>query len=294
MIRKAESRYFPYLLREVLEASQHWGVVRVMPGDYQTAELLVYGKILRSDGLELHLAIKVVDSAGRVWVDKLYRGRAQLEGGKVVGDREIFASLYRQISEDLLVAGKRLSGAEKRALPHLTRLRYGAEILPEYFAEYLASDEQGLTIIKRLPASSDPMLERIERMQAYENLFVDTADEQYQSTRQDMSRAYDLWRQFSREQILYIEDYQRRSEKKESDFRRGSFGAMNESYGHYQWFRQQEQNQKELAQGFDNEVTSTVMDLDDRIVTLDGNLQAQYLQWRQILRSMLQLEREGS
>jgi hypothetical protein len=291
LIRKAEARYFPYLLRQTLAQSQQWGVVRVMPDDYQSAELLIRGKILRSDGLDLQVAIKVVDSAGRVWIDKNYQARAQTNLETPSMDTEIFASLYRRISDDMLAYRAQLSEVVLNALPVLTKLRYGAEILPEYFSEYLALDELGLAVVKRMPALNDPMLARIERMQAYEYLFVDTADEQYQNTQEDMRKAYNLWRQFSREQILYIEDYQRRSAKKQSDYRRGSFGAMNETYGNYQWFRQQEQNQEELAQGFDNEVTPTVMDLDDRIVTLDGNLQAQYLQWREILRSMLLLER---
>jgi len=292
IIRKAEARYLPYLLRQQLVADERWGVVRIMPGNYQAADVLVRGVIKRSNGQVLGLQILAQDSTGRVWIDKVYTAQAVvLDGAGERQRREPFLAIYRQIAADLAAVDALLNPQLRRNISTISTLRYGVDMLPEFFSEYLHTDEAGLFAVARLPAQDDPMLARIERMQAYEYLFIDTADEQYQSLQEDVQKAYDLWREYSREQVLYIDDFKRRAAVKKSEYRRGSFGAMTQSYGDYQWFRTQEQNQMELALGFDNEVLPTVMKLQDRVVTLDGNLQAQYQQWRDILRSMLELER---
>jgi len=294
IIRKAEARYLPYLLRQQLVADERWGVVRIMPSNYQAADVLVRGIIRQSNGQVLGLQILAQDSTGRVWIDKMYSAKAVVrdEPGERQ-QREPFLAIYRQIAADLAAVDALLSPQLRRNISSVSTLRYGVDMLPEFFSEYLQTDESGLFAVNRLPAEDDPMLARIKRMQAYEYLFIDTADEQYQSLQADVQKAYDLWREYSREQILYIDDFKRRAALKKSEYRRGSFGAMTQSYGDYQWFRTQEQNQMELALGFDNEVLPTVMKLQDRVVTLDGNLQTQYLQWRDILRSMLKLERGG-
>lgn len=294
MIRKAEARYLPYLLRQQLVGDERWGVVRIMPGNYQAADVLVQGVIKQSNGQILTLQILAQDSTGRVWIDKVYTGQARVVDK--AGERtrlEPFLSIYKAIAADLAAADALLNPQLRRTITTVSTLRYGLDMLPGFFSEYLQTDESGLFVIARLPAADDPMLVRIERMQAYEYLFIDTADEQYQSLQVEVQKTYDLWREYSREQVLYIEDFKRRAAVKKSEYRRGSFGAMTQSYGDYQWFRTQEQNQIELARGFNNEVLPTVMNLQDRVVTLDGNLQAQYLQWRDILRSMLVLERGG-
>ena len=76
LIRRAESRYLPSVLRETLQRSDQWGVVRVMPKTSQSAELLITGRIEQSDGETLTLAIRAADSTGRVWLDQSYSGTA--------------------------------------------------------------------------------------------------------------------------------------------------------------------------------------------------------------------------
>ena len=294
IIRKAEARYLPYLLRQQLVGDKRWGVVRIMPSNYQAADVLVQGVIKQSNGQVLTLQILAQDSTGRVWIDKAYSDRAvTVDKAGERARQEPFLSIYRAITADLAAVDALLTPRQRRNIATVSILRYGLDMLPEFFSEYLQTDESGLFAVTRLPSADDPMLARIERMQAYEYLFIDTADEQYQSLQVEVQKTYDLWREYSREQVLYIEDFKRRAAVKKSEYRRGSFGAMTQSYGDYQWFRTQEQNQVELARGFNNEVLPTVMNLQDRVVTLDGNLQAQYLQWRDILRSMLMLERGG-
>ena len=66
-VRKSEARYMAFQLKNTLEASGHWGAVRVLPASAQPLDLNVTGEIVESTGLELTLQIKVVDATGRGW-----------------------------------------------------------------------------------------------------------------------------------------------------------------------------------------------------------------------------------
>jgi hypothetical protein len=49
-IREAESRYFPYHIKTTLEKTRYWGSVRVIPSKTVITDVIVTGRVLRSDG----------------------------------------------------------------------------------------------------------------------------------------------------------------------------------------------------------------------------------------------------
>ena len=53
-IRKAEARYMPYHLTKTLESTGHWGGVWVLPERSKAIDLIVVGRIEKSDGLVSH------------------------------------------------------------------------------------------------------------------------------------------------------------------------------------------------------------------------------------------------
>jgi len=71
-IRDAEARYIPQHLRNTLESTGYWGAVRVVPAGTVGGEVLVRGRILESDGLNLSLNIIALDATGRQWFDRSY------------------------------------------------------------------------------------------------------------------------------------------------------------------------------------------------------------------------------
>jgi hypothetical protein len=144
--------------------------------------------------------------------------------------------------------------------------------------------------VVRLPADGDPMIARVERIRDQEHLFVDTVDEQYVDLFNEMVATYSLWREYSREQAMYKEDYQERAQTKERIGRRGTFSAMEQTYNTYKQTKIQEQDLDEMASGFNNEVAPTVMESSGRVFRLSGNLNSQYNEWRGILREIFALE----
>ncbi len=289
-IRRAEAQYMPVLLRETLVDSNAWGPVRVLPEPNDTTVLLVTGRIEYSDGLRLVLALKAVDVTGRVWVDRLYHDQTRESDYPVPEGADPYQDLYRQFANDLLAARDSLDPAALRQVPAIAQLAYAESLSPDAFAGFLARDEEGLLKATRLPAQGDPMMARVQRIQNQEYLFIDTVDEQYLQLSEEMGPTYDLWRQYGREQAIYKEDYQRRLATRESQGRRGTFPAMQQTYNAYKWTKIQQQDLHELAVGFDNEVAPTVLEASGKVFRLSGTLDSQYTEWRDILRQIFALE----
>lgn len=289
LVRKAESRYLPYLLRQTMEASRQWGVVRVMPDTHASAELVVTGDIQVSNGEQLQLHIQAHDSSDRLWLNKVYRQHVSAMAYED-DQTDPFQPLFDRLSLDLIEARNRLNRSQLEEIHQLAILRYGQVLAPEAFEQYIHKDETGQFHVERLPARDDPMLRRVRKLQEYEYYFIDSVDDQYSDLFVQMKQTYQRWRQYSRELMVYMRDYKERQAGQSSGFRRGSLASMNEVYGDYEWYRMQELNLAELASGFNNEVLPTVLTLDDNVVQLDGNLQDQYQKWQSILQQIFNLE----
>ncbi len=289
-IRKAEARYQSVLMRDVLVASNQWGAVRVLPHETGSSPLVITGKILHSDGQDLVLAIQARDTTGRTWLDRTYRDRASEGDYPVPEDGDPFLNLYRAVANDLVAIRDGLDPLALAEIPRVTELRYAASLSPEAFAGYLEQDADGLYRARRLPAEGDPMLARVQRIQNQEYLFIDTVDEEYVTLYQEMAPVYHLWRQYGREQAIYKVEYQERAANRESHGRRGTYAQMEQTYSAFRSLKIQQQDLHELALGFNTEVAPTVLEVGDTVFRLNGTLDAQYDEWRDILRKIFALE----
>lgn len=289
-IRRHETRLLPVRLRQALEASGAWGAVRVQPEAQACAHLQIRGRILHSDGERLVLALRAEDASGRVWLDATYHDISTAGDYPVAPGRDPFADLYRAVANDLLAAREAQPPAALAQLPQVATLRYAVNLAPGAFEDFLARDAAGEWQLRRLPAADDPMLARVRMIRDREYLFVDTVDEQYRELAEALQPAYDLWRQFTREQAQYRADYRARLPERERAGPPGSYAAMEQAYNAFRWSRIQEQDLEELARGFVNEVRPTVLSVDGRVYRLSGSLSAQYAEWRDILGRILALE----
>ena len=65
---------------------------------------------------------------------------------------------------------------------------------------------------------------------------------------------------------------------------------MQQTYSAYKRSKEHDQDLDEMAEGFNNEVAPTVMEIEGKVFRLNGSLEAQYGEWRSILRSIFALE----
>jgi len=290
-VRQAERRYLPMYLRFRLEATGRFGAVRVLPMADNGAQLQIDGRILKSDGSTLELALTARDSTGRIWLDRSYAGAA-VPSVSVADDplaQDDFAYLFGDIVRDLLAVLDQLNTAQLEEISTVSLLRYGLGLVPGFFDGYLQANVDGSVRILRLPAADDPMLARIDGIREREYLFIDVVDGEYQQFFVDIKPVYDMWRQAQREQVQTSSNFATR-QASVSQFRRGSYYALHESYNNYRWAKVQELYVDELREGFANEVEPTELALEDSLYRLTGTLEQQYREWRAILAELFELE----
>src|SRR5690606_10531681 len=95
---------------------------------------------------------------------------------------------------------------------------------------------------------------------------------------------------FQREQAESATTVADREANAVSQFRRGSYYALQESYNNFRWAKIQELYLDELSEGFANEVEPTEIELEDSLYKLNGTLEQQYREWRSILAELFELE----
>ena len=102
-IRKAEGHYMAYHLKNTLQQSSHWGMVRVMPATSDAADLYVSGQIMESNGKKLKLKIEVTDASGKQLFKKKYKAKATEDAylDTERGKRDAFQDLYNTIANDI-------------------------------------------------------------------------------------------------------------------------------------------------------------------------------------------------
>ena len=216
-IRENETQYLPYVLRNTLIDANQWGAVRVLPQDDPSMDLLLSGTVLRSDGQELQIHIKVQDSSGREWLNKKYADLTLEEDFPIStrytpGNRfepesftEPFQDLYNQINNDLVAVRAQLSDQNLRDIALVSQMAYAADLSPDSFAHTLKTDANGYISLVSLPANNDPMMARVQDMRVRHHLFIDTVDEYYQALYEDMQPSYVIWRRYSYDQIAQDE-----------------------------------------------------------------------------------------
>jgi len=316
-IRRSESVYMSVLLRETLQKTGNWGSVWIAPKPTTAADINVAAKILHSDGDQLRLEVTATDSSGRVWLDKeLY----QMETAAGSFNRQRYPELdpyqdvFNEVSNDLAAALLKVSSKERQEIRTVTSLRYAADVSPEAFASYVVEDKGGQFALNRLPADGDPMFDRTQRVRQRERLFLDTLDQHYAQFSSEATAPYDSWREYTREEAIAVRELTRSARWRtgmgiatiiasiaygqNSDA--GSFSdrmlrdalmyvgvdMIRSSQVRKQEKRLHTETLEELSQDFDDTIKPMVVEVQGTQHRLTGSADAQYEEWRQLLRQI--------
>ena len=313
-IRKAESRYIPVHLKNTMQRTGHWGAVRVVPGRTEATDVVVTGKILRSDGETLELAIDARDATGRHWFSHIYE--ASKEAGEYKsyrrGEEDVFQDLYNTIANDLAKHKASLTAEDFRNIRQVSELRFAAWLAPDVFGPYLMEDEDGIWQVKRLPASDDPMLRRVLNIREREYMLIDTLMGHYDLFYADMWDPYVGWRKSRSEEMAALREVESKALTRKIlggvliagaiavDILGGgnntaalrnvmlAGGAMSIKSG-IDLGGQAEIHEdaiRELGLSFESEVKPLIVDVDGETVELTGSAEVQYADWRRLLKSI--------
>jgi hypothetical protein len=252
--------------------------------------LTLQGKILHADGVALALELSLVGADKRqIWAGRY--GDISLESDYPVAPGvDPFDDLYNAVANDVAAAVTALDGRRLQALQRVALMRFARQLAPATFDKYLAQEKDGGLALVAYPADGDPMLSRLARLRRQDDLFIDTVDEQYRDLTQRIGESYDLWRQYSREVSLYSDRYEAVAAERPRAGRRGSFAAMQQVYGSFRKVKLQEEDLRDLVDGFAGESLETVVAVDDGVVRLSGTVEERYAEWRRILTRIYALE----
>jgi len=314
-IRKAEARYMPETLRTTMEKTGYWGAVRVVPKGVKSAELLVSGIILESNGLQLDLQISAKDASGSTWFTRAYRGGVEASYYQSSGlSGEVFQPLYNTIANDLASFLKQLSDDDITSIRRIAELRFAADIAPDAFNEYLKLDESGEFNVVHLPSVDDPMYGRVQAIQERDLMMVDTLNGHFDNFHREMQQPYTEWRkarsdEFEKQKALEkaalnrtllgvasivgaifigvaAPEYNAGLDTLSDVMVLGGAAAIKSGMDKRSEATIHRESIEELGTSFSSEARPLVVQVEGETVKLTGSAEAQYEQWRVLMRQI--------
>lgn len=322
-VRSAEVRYLPYHLKTTLQATGHWGAVRVIPSRSAFTDVIISGRIEKSDGEFVGLKIKVEDAMGNEWFEKSYETQTGISSYDQYRDKtnDPYQNVFNDIANDLRDFVATIPPKQVQQIRRVSELQFFGDMAPLSFGDHLATDEDGFTSIVRLPAENDPMVGRMRQIRERDRLVVDTLNEHYANFYYGIAIPYEGWRKISREEQVNYRQVRRSAAMRtllgvvvlagsvametdnssSSSTRRMKRGIQtvgiskgletimsgltrrNEAKMHVESI-------KELSESFGSEAAPMVVTVEGEARRLTGTAAAQYESWRRLLKQIYEAE----
>ena len=310
-VRLAETQYAAYLLSQTLQSNGNWGVVRVIPNDLSYSDLAVRGTILQSDGETMLVHINVTDVTGKVWIDKDYEEVVSKFSydPRLRRNEDSFQSIYNRIANDILAYRQQnLESADLKNIRTISKIRFAGNFAPQVFDSYLQTDRNGITSVKRLPATNDPLLTRIDTIRDRDYLYVDALQDHYGNFVRQMEGPYTEFRRVSYEEVMKYDKVVAQSRRNmvigvaailgglvatqstNAAVNYAAYGGLfgggyliKDAFAKRDEAQMQVEALAELGNSLGTEIAPQTIELEERVITLTGSVDAQYAQWREIL-----------
>lgn len=304
-------------LRDTIQQTGHWGAVRVVPTQSEALEVIVAGKIERSDGEQLTIQMDAYDATGTPWFSKRYKKQVPPSRYHQAAEAEIFQDVYNRIANDLYFKKLELSPERVEDIRRIAGLRFAGSLAPDSFDGHLAVEE-GRYEVLRLPATDDPMLDRVLRIREREYLMVDVINGYYDNLYDEMSPAYYDWRRLSVEEAEALAEIKRKSTQRyllgaglilgaiAVDVLSGSNSVNTDSLsdvmviggamavkGGMDLGAQKQLHKdaiREMGESFRAEVSPMIVEVEGQTTELTGSAEEQFIKWRELLQQIYQTE----
>jgi len=310
-VRMAETQFVSYQIAQTLQSNGNWGLVRVVPNDLSSYDLAVTGTILQSDGERMILNVQVTDATGKVWINKEYDEVISKFSydPRLRRSEDSFQGLYNKIANDILTYRQRNMKREDLVnIRTVARLKFAQGFAPQVFNEYLETNRQGITVVKRLPAPNDPLISRIETIRERDYMFVDALQDYYGNFVRQMDAPYTEFRRLSYEEVMKYDKLQaaaRRNmvmgvaailgglvatQSNNAAVNYAAYGGLfgggyliKDAFNKRDEAQMQVEALAELGASLESELAPQTIELEERVITLSGTVESQYAQWREIL-----------
>jgi len=322
-IRNAETKYLAYHLKTTLQGTGHWGAVRVIPSSSAFTDIVISGAIERSDGEYFELRISVRDAAGIPWFSRTYETQTGLTSYSERRDRRLdpYQKVFNDVANDLQSYVAQLPPRQLQQTRQISELQFFGDMSPLAFGEHLTTDENGIVVVRRLPAENDPAVMRLRQIRERDRLVVDTLNEHYANFYYGIALPYRGWRKNAREESVNFREVKRSARLQalvgvvvlagslaidtESSSSRTSRNVnrglqnlgITEGFNRVvgAWQRSREANIHidaiaELSESFGAEAAPMIINVEGQERRLTGTATAQYEGWRKLLKEIYQAE----
>lgn len=224
-IRRAESYYLADLMRQEIEASAYFDVVKVAPDETEFFDIILATRIVRSNGHDFEIQVTAIDSRQKIWLKrKSYEieelsqfvfSQRKNSQGKEVFTKDPYDPVFKEVIEDLEKATPR-TAPEFDQIKRVTSLRYASDISPAAFPEskYIGSQSKkpGAVLAPvMMPNDADPSYQRVRQAQASEERALGLFGKYYNNGYKSVQMPYYFWRKDNRTAVEYYKDVKRRA-----------------------------------------------------------------------------------
>ena len=312
-LRRAEANRFSVKLRDALTDTTAFGAVRVSPDDTATAHLYVHGKILQSNGEDIHFSVSVTDIAGKRLLKKTYKHRVSEYAFNDPRNKgvDVYEPIFTKVAVDVVKLTKKLKTKYITQLNGIEEMRFAESFSPDYFSGYISSRYKATKLIG-FPADNDPMLQRVRSLRVRDQMFIDNIQVDYDDFSQTMNADYSTW-----QKQAFYESKAAREAKSAANAQMfvgilavaaGASAASNSnSRGGYDRGlalatvgvvsiasgAQKSKDSKahmeslsEIGRSLNIQLAPKVIEMEDRTIELTGTASEQYTSWRAYLREI--------
>lgn len=313
-VRRAEANYMPFFAKNMLQSTGNWGAVRVLPRATDAVDVVVSGTILHSDGESMDLAVTVEDATGRQWFTRTYSALASKYSysDTMPPDVDPFQSIYKELANDMLEYRSAMSDADIKAIRTVAEMKFARSFAPDAFGDHVVASADERFSVNRLPAANDPMLSRVRKIREREYLFIDTLDEYYDNFYRNMYTPYQNWRKATFDEAIKLKQLRTEARNRTIGGAMAIIGGVAAIYesdnslidasgvvsvmsgaltvksaiGKRAEASISADILRELGTATEAEVVPHTLELENRTVSLQGNVEEQYDELRGILRRL--------
>ena len=314
-LRRAEARRFAVKLAKSLNEANSFAAVSVTTNSNYLSDIVISGKIIKSNGEDVHLSITAVDSTGSKLINKkIYKHRSNEYFYQNIRNKELdpFDPIYRAIAGDLisLLSSKNLDNIEL-----ITDLRFARRLNNSEFSDAIEYNNNKYEL-GFVPASNDPMFVRSQNVQLKDLTFRNEMQKHYIKFSDDMEGSYKVWQQAAlsaskskREAearaatqavfgaLLMAAAASSASSSDSYDYNYGAVaaatvgaGLLVSASGNAKEAKVHESTINEISLSFDGEIAPKVVEMEGMQVKLEGNIENQFSQWQTVLGSIYESE----
>lgn len=316
-LRRAESRKFAIDLKTSLQKTKSFSGIYVTPDQRYLSDVSVNGKIVKSNGRDLHIEISANDSTGKKIINKkLYKGK--VDKGYYSNLRNKGKNPFEEIVFDKIAADiiKSLQKQNLENIKLITELRFAREMNPSSFNDAVI-EKNRIVSANFIPANNDPMYLRSKNVRSKDLYFRENMQSTYYDFVNNMSESYEIWRKASHDATIKAEEAKNEATWKGvlgaailiggaialgdsmdgyymdgGQYIAGFAGTMlgasllDSALGDNEEAKVHKETIVEVSKSFDSDIAPSVIEMEEKTVKLDGTLTQQFIQWQEVLKEI--------